>query len=151
MGAVFPVMKKYFRQQGWQTERIDKRPALRMQYQGKSGEFTCYAIERGETGQFIFYVMYPRPVPSDKRKAMTEFITRANYGLVVGNFEMDLIDGELRYKASLDLEGETPTLGLIHRVVSACVGTMDRYYPGIEKVISDRLSPADVIADIEKS
>jgi hypothetical protein len=41
-------------------------------------------------------------VPEDKRPAVCEFITRANYGLPAGNFEMDWSDGELRYKVFLD-------------------------------------------------
>ena len=41
-------------------------------------------------------------VPEEKRSAVCEFITRANYGLPSGNFEMDCNDGELRYKVYLD-------------------------------------------------
>jgi hypothetical protein len=46
-------------------------------------------------------------VPEAKRQAMAEFLTRAKYGLCMGNFEMDFGDGEVRYKASLDIaDGE---------------------------------------------
>lgn len=37
-------------------------------------------------------------IPEEQRVAVNEFITRANYGLLKGNFEMGFRDGELRYK-----------------------------------------------------
>ena len=32
-----------------------------------------------------------------KRQDIAEYLTRANYGMVMGNFEMDYSDGEIRY------------------------------------------------------
>lgn len=40
-------------------------------------------------------------VPEELRPGVAEFITRANYGLIRGNFEMDFNDGELRYKTTI--------------------------------------------------
>jgi hypothetical protein len=35
---------------------------------------------------------------------MAEYLTRANYGLILGNFAMDMADGEVHYKVSVDFE-----------------------------------------------
>ena len=35
---------------------------------------------------------------NDTREKIAEYLTRANYGLQIGNFEMDLRDGEIRFK-----------------------------------------------------
>lgn len=50
----------------------------------------------------LVYTTLLQAVPEEKRSAVAEFITRANYGLPGGNFEMDWRDGELRYKVFLD-------------------------------------------------
>ena len=47
------------------------------------------------------YHIVPVKVPVEKRAAVCEFITRANYGLTLGNFELDMNDGEIRYKVTL--------------------------------------------------
>ena len=47
------------------------------------------------------YHIFPLRVPEEYRAAVCEFITRANYDLKYGNFEMDFNDGELRYKLLL--------------------------------------------------
>ena len=49
----------------------------------------------------ICYHTAPIKVPVEQRAAVSEFITRANYGLNNGNFEMDFNDGELRYKTTV--------------------------------------------------
>lgn len=52
-------------------------------------------------------------VPEDRRLALAEFLTRANYGLFIGNFEMDWQDGEVRYKTSIDVAGDRLSTALV--------------------------------------
>lgn len=80
---------------------------------------------------------------------VAEFITRANYGMVIGNFEMDFRDGEVRYKTSVDVEGSELTYEICRQVVVTNVMLMDRYLPGIMAVITGALTPAQAIAQIE--
>jgi hypothetical protein len=80
---------------------------------------------------------------------VAEFITRTNYGLRIGNFEMDFQDGEVRYKSSLDFEGSTLTPEWIQHAVYPAVQTMDRYLPALMKVIDGSLSPLEAVEEIE--
>ena len=54
--------------------------------QGENGSWTCYAQTREDDQQFLFYALCPIRAPDKKRAAVAEFITRANYGMVIGNF-----------------------------------------------------------------
>jgi hypothetical protein len=81
--------------------------------------------------------------------AIAEFLTRANSGIIIGNFELDFTDGEISYKTSIDVEGDRLSFALIQRLVYANVTMMDEYLPGILSVIYDNVSPADAIAKIE--
>ena len=48
-----------------------------------------------DSDSFYIYASYPEP--ADKcLAAMAEFITRANFGLKLGNFELDYESGEVR-------------------------------------------------------
>jgi hypothetical protein len=76
-------------------------------------------------------------------------VCRANYGMIVGNFEIDLDDGEVRYKTSVDVEGVTATRQLIQNLVAPNVITMDRYLPGLLSVAFGGKHPAEAIAEIE--
>ena len=81
--------------------------------------------------------------------AAAEFIARANYGLRIGNFELDFNDGEIRYKSSLDFEGAELTPSLIRNTIYPAVQTLDRYLPGLMKVMYGAATSQDAIAEIE--
>ena len=67
--------------------------------EGKITDLRFYIIVGDET--VTCYHTAPIKVPLEQRAAISEFITRANYGLTNGNFEMDFSDGELRYKTTI--------------------------------------------------
>ena len=77
------------------------------------------------------------------------FLTRANYGLLIGNFEMDYNDGEVRYKTSIDVEGDRLSKALVKRLVYDNLAVMDRYLPGVLSVIYGGASPTEAIAQVE--
>jgi hypothetical protein len=116
---------------------------------GRNGEMRCFAQIRVDLEQFIFYAVAPVKIPLDVRPMADEFITRANYGLRIGNFEMDYEDGEIRYKASLDFEGAELTPSLIKNVIYPAVQTLDHYLPGLMSVVYGSKTPQEAIADIE--
>ncbi|MCP2729201.1 YbjN domain-containing protein [Symplocastrum sp. BBK-W-15] len=94
--------------------------------------------------------MCPISAPESKRLAIAEFITRANYGMMIGNFELDFSDGEIRYKTGIDVEGDKLTSALINHLVYANLTMMDEYLPGIRAVIENNVFPQDAIAQIEQ-
>lgn len=84
----------------------------------------------------------------NKRQAIAEFLTRANSGMIVGNFELDA-DREIRYKTSVDVKGARLSSALIEQIVYANVAMMDKYLPEIMSVIYSEVSPVEAIAQIE--
>ena len=92
----------------------------------------------------MFYAICPVAAPEDGRLAMAEFLTRVNDGLVIGNFELDFGNGTIRYKTSIDVEGDRLSQALIKRVVYTNVMTMDQYLPDIMIVLEGRRSPQDI-------
>jgi hypothetical protein len=148
-GSIFDAIVRFFREDDWHFEQLPGQPILRLGFRGKNGTWHCYALARESRHQFVFYSILDVHVPSNRRQAMAEFLTRANYGLGIGNFEMDFNDGEVRYKTSIDVEGDRLTSALIKHMVYLNVLTMDRYLPGIMSVAFGNANPAQAIAAIE--
>jgi hypothetical protein len=96
----------------------------------------------------VFVSAFPALVPDELRAAVGEFCHRANFGLAIGNFELDVDGGEVRFRTSIDAEGTEPTPELVRNAVVANVLTMDRYVPGLLAVL-DGTDPADAIEDVE--
>lgn len=134
---------------GWHPHRVEGQNAYRMHYSGKNGDYRCFAQIMVNLEQFIFYAIAPVRVPDEDQAAVVEFITRANYGLRIGNFELDYADGEVRYKTSMDFESETLTHNLIRNMVYPAVTTLDHYFGGLMKVIFGGRTPVEAIEEIE--
>ena len=149
MGRILDAVKEFFTKDEWPYSELDNKPVLRTGFNGNSGQWTCYAQDRTEQEQFVFYSVFPIKTPEDKLYSVAEFITRANYGMVIGNFELDFSDGEVRYKTSMDVEEQELTQGLIHHMVYANVLTMDRYFNGFMKVIYSGTLPEDAVREVE--
>ncbi|MCD4738827.1 MAG: YbjN domain-containing protein [Anaerolineae bacterium] len=145
----FETLGEYLRENDWHPHRLEDRYIYRVGFSGANGKYACYAQIRVDLEQFIFYVMVPIKAPEEKRLACAEFVTRVNYGLRIGNFELDLSDGEVRYKSSLDFENETLTYNLIEVAIYPAVKTTDRYLPGLMKVIYGAVGPRVAIEEIE--
>lgn len=148
-GQIFAEMVNFFQQDEWPFYQVERQPVLQIAFQGDNGKWTCFARAREQQQQMVFYSIFPVNVPENKRMAVAEFITRANYGMIIGNFELDFTDGEIRYKTSIDVEGDRLSFALIKRLVYANVTMMDEYLPGIMSIIYGEAEAGDAIAQIE--
>lgn len=150
MGRVMDAVTGFLDDAEWTYTPLNKNPDwLRLHHNGDSGQWTCYLQVREEQEQFFFFSMAALYMPADRREAAAEFITRANYGMVLGNFEMDLSDGEVRYKTYFDAQGFELTRKTIETHVFANLATFDRYNAGLMAVAFGEIDPKTAIAKIE--
>lgn len=145
----FDLLSSYLNEDEWFPRRIEGKYAYSMSYSGKNGDLRCYAIVRVDLEEFLFYAVAPVKVPEEVRMSVAEYLTRANYGLRIGNFELDYSDGEVRYKSSLDFESQTLTAELIRNAIYPAVHTMDRYLPGLLRVSFGGATPHEAIEEAE--
>lgn len=149
--SLFDLLSQFFKENEWLATRLNEEPVLQLAFQGNNGRWLCFAQAREDMSQVVFYSVAPVQVPPEKRLAISEFITRANYGLILGNFELDFGDGELRYKTSIDVEGTTLNMELLQPLTFVNVSTMDRYLPGIMGVIYGGLTPTAAVNQVEEA
>jgi hypothetical protein len=145
----FNALATFLEEDGWHPQRLEDRTILRVYFSGDHGDVRCYAQVRVDLEQFLFYVIAPIKAPQEVRDAVAAYITRANFGLRIGNFELDFSDGEVRYKSSLDFEGQTLTPVLIKNAIYPAVHTMDFYLPGLLAVMYGNRTPEEAISEIE--
>lgn len=87
----------------------------------------------------------PITVPDDKRSLMAEAVTRANFNLIVGSFEMDMDDGELKYKVTVPLDDAQLSLAQYRHCMRASLSTIRRYLPDFYRIVFGDALPEDVI------
>ncbi len=146
---IYSKVVQFLNQEDWQFAQVEGTTDLRMGFKGEHGQWGCVARIREAESQFMFYSICPVNAPEPVRLAMAEFLTRANYGLVVGNFELGFEEGDIRFKTSIDVEGHPLGYALIKNQVYHNVLTMDQYLPGIFAVIEGKETPQAALALVE--
>jgi len=111
-------------------------------------ECTLEAYE--ETERVCLLATYPALVPDHKRLAAAEYLTRANFGILLGNFELDMDMGLVRFKTSADVESIALTPTFMKNLFESNLTTATKYYPGLMKVIYANMDPADALAVVRQ-
>jgi len=151
MTTIGDTLQQFFDADGWDYVEVEPH-VLRVRFGSKTGqEWWCYAHVREEFGQLVFYSQAPLLIAENRRALAAVLINQANFGLQVGNFEMDVETGALQYRTSIDVEAEENSLTplMVKLLVYANVLTMERYLPAFEAFENENTSPEDALALVE--
>lgn len=148
---IFAKMIQFFDEDKWQYRVLPETTMIETHLRGKNGYFRLFAHARVDEGLCVFLSVLGHHIPDEIRPRLMEFVTRANYGLNVGNFEFDLDSGELRFKTLVDVKGIEYLIEpqFIKRMVYVNVLTMDHYIPGIMRAIYGSEPVRDILQEIE--
>ena len=81
---------------------------------------------------YLVYLYAPISGDKDNLGELTKYLAMANYGLINGNFELDVSDGEIRYKTYVNCDGlESLSPAVIKDSIYVGCFMMDRYGDGI--------------------
>ncbi len=150
-------MGAFLREDDWGITQIGDSLGYSMTVKGENGQWACVAQAEEDSRIFLFYSVSPIDIEPAKRAAMAEFTALANFNTLVGNFELGLDTGDLRYKTSLSVK-EIPDAALqangllttlIKQLIHINVFMMDQYLPGILAVCNDGVAPKEAISKIE--
>src|SRR5438552_11284376 len=101
MSRMSDFLVEYFAEKGVFLQKVEELPVFETTFALQHATHRCRVIPiENERQQFLFYSLCPVRVPQQSRAAISEFVTRANSGLIIGNFEMDFADGEVRFRTS---------------------------------------------------
>ncbi|HUP86926.1 MAG TPA: YbjN domain-containing protein [Acidimicrobiales bacterium] len=143
------AVREYFSSEDWPVMETEDG-VLETAFEGTTTAWPVRIHVFDEDARVVFISAFPAPVDDDLRSAVGEFCHRANFGLAIGNFELDYDGGEVRFRTSIDVEGSTADQAMVRNVMVANVLTMDRYVPGLLAVLAGS-DPADAIEDVEEA
>lgn len=147
MKSIAESIAEFFAAENWAIRNVGRDTAFSMTFKGNSGEWTCVAQAFEDERHFVFYSACPVKADRKSFAAVAELITRLNFSLLSGNFEMGYLDGEIRLRTGIEIPGVDLHRSLIDRVVYGNVATMDMYLPAILDVIEKQATPLDAISN----
>ena len=122
---------------------------IRAEVTAENGAWALFVVARETDDRITIYSQVPWETPEPGRMEMSELLTRINFGLPLGNFELDFSDGEVRFKTSIDLSGARLTTELFEGLLDPNIATTNMYLPAIEAVLNGRMPPGAAVEMVE--
>jgi len=142
MGRMLDAARSFLDRDGWVVSPKDDATVLRVAHFGSNGEYGVLVRAREEGSQLIVYSVCPHVVAEPMRARVAEYLTRVNWGMPYGNFELHFATGEVRFRTSMSIEDAEPVDALLRPLIYANVHTMDRYLHDIIAVARGTLPPS---------
>ena len=122
---------------------------------GNLKEFVGYVgVVTGEISSFQKNPEAGRPFTWDGDIRLRTHVLNARrvptrYGLSLGNFELDMEDGEINFKTILQAPASVLSTALLRPYLLVGVETINHYLPGLDKVLAGQETPAAAIKTLE--
>lgn len=133
-------------QRGWEYEQLDDDTVLGWPMSGPDGEWSSFAVAREAERRFAVYSMLGERIPAPLRADAAQLVARINWGLPVGNWELDMDDGSVRCKTSVDVAGDRLSTALAARVVERNLAVVDAYLAAFAAFAAGRATVGEALA-----
>ncbi|MGM8870981.1 YbjN domain-containing protein [Psychrobacter sp. 2Y5] len=148
---IIDYLKLYFRSKHWHythyKPRIsDAQQSHHLSLRMRNRKIDCgylFRVQEKE-GLLAVYGILPFLIPESHQSAAMLLITQINYDMIVGNLEMDVNDGEIRYKNALDVE----VLGLDDDIIEHLLQSVVAMTTVAYEVFSDLLNTQEPSEDM---
>ncbi|PKG62515.1 MULTISPECIES: YbjN domain-containing protein [unclassified Psychrobacter] len=108
---IVDCLKQYFNDKQWhythyRPKTNDSQKSHHLSLRMRHKQINCgYLFRVQEKNKLLaIYGILPFLIPETHQSAAMLLITQINYDMLVGNLEMDVNDGEIRYKNAIDVE-----------------------------------------------
>jgi len=136
---------------GWDAKRTDTEASVSFDVEigGKEVIRLAHAsvFTAGERLALLF--IFRKKAVKARRPEVAELITRLNYGMITGGFEMDMDGGEVRYRFGLDFSGVELHPLLVRNAVLTSLDALETYEQAVQDVITGAASPKQALAAAE--
>lgn len=144
------VVEKYLTGTKWIYNINEGRDVIDCSVQGNNSVFKIYFVLEQERDFISINIHIENIIPENKRLHVSEYITRINYNLSLGNFRLNMENGDIRFQLSTDFEDSSLSIKMLENMLWAGINTFDKYQPGLMQVIYANISPKDAILSIDK-
>ena len=142
------VLRRYLALGSWNAKPIDGRNAFKATADDELAP-RVYYFQIVDQEQFLFYIQPQLTLLPDMLPRMAEFIARANFGMRIGNFELDYSQAAVCFRSGVNFKGTGLTEALIRGAVEPALAAYDEFFPGVVRVFAGVEPPARIIQSIE--
>ena len=136
--AVAEVVRNFLEEEEWNFDFDEERGIFRFGLRLKCKLSKLKYVVDVRRNEMLVYGYIPisgDPDDTETMNVLSEYITRVNYALRNGNFEMDYFNGEIRYKSFVDLADTMPGQRVIRNSIWITAMLVEKYGDGFGDII----------------
>jgi hypothetical protein len=115
-------------------------------------DFSAFARQK-DSGLFLLGVnsFIPNKALPERRAACSELLTRLNFSLSIGCFEMNFKDGEIRFRTAAIVPATDITSGIIEHLLRSNLSIVDQHLKAIMAVLYSSVTPEEAMKPKEEN
>lgn len=107
------AIEQYLKDDEWHYTFDEEREIIRCGINLKNRLKECRIIADIDENKYLTLALINLNCDEEHRDELAKFLTMVNYGLLIGNFEMDYNDGEVRYKVATNCKDCIPSQAVV--------------------------------------
>ena len=149
---IVDYLKQYFDSKEWyythyQLKTSDSQQSHHLSLRMRNKQLDCgYLFRVQEENKLLaVYGILPFLIPESHQSAAMLLITQINYDMLIGNLEMDINEGEIRYKNAIDIEAVGIDDNIIEHLLQSVIAMTTFAYA----LFSDLVNNQDPVEDLQ--
>jgi protein-tyrosine phosphatase len=140
------IVERTFEGEGWKYQRLPGVTLL-VSTLALMGTDVPLVLTTQEAAQRLVVTADTKVyAPQASRAAVGELLHRLNWNQVLGAFDMDLSDGQVRYRVAIDVEGGTLAATMVKNMVATGVGAVVQFGAAIAAVANLGVAPLEALS-----
>ena len=129
-------IEQFLREIGWPFEKKEDAAQVVYKITLNDRPYNLYYFAKIKEEQLIVLAVLNERVGESHRAAVNEYLTRTNFNaLNVGNFQMDLSDGAIHFRVSIDVEHGVINPAIVRQLTFGyAILATDKFLPGIKEI-----------------
>lgn len=148
-GNLMDVVIRFLEDEAWHYQVIEPGALVRTGVRGERGTWICNLRVDEERRHVICHTLMDLNIPPENRAAVLEYLSRANFSLPLGGFDMNIDTGEIRFKNGLESPDGSLPVSVVRAMVLTALRATERYFPGVLSVVHSGLRPEAALARVE--
>ena len=126
---------EFLEKNGWRYRREENTNLLALSLRGEKDTYPMLIYAKAPF--WVCIARLPWEIPDRNRLEVAEYLHRANYGLLLGSFEMDYDDGDVRFRSAMVRENRPVDESILDRYIKTPAAMLGQYAAGIRAIVQD--------------
>lgn len=141
------ALERLLTELGLEPERDEKVAGFHIDFGGDGIPVsTAFAAIAPGSERFVFYINLGLDVAPGRRDEVARLLTRLNWRLMVGSFDMDYADGNVRFRVAIDFHDGELAENLMRNAILAAMNAIEAHAGALLRVASGAQSAEDAMA-----